>query len=260
MLDTGPVLDLSVLIPVYNEVENVGPLHAELDAVLGPLAAPLRADLRRRRLDRRDGGEARGRSRTPTPSTSGSPSCAATAARPPRCRRRSTWRGGRSWCRWTATARTTRPTSPGCSTARPGLRRRLGLAARPQGHLADAQGPLVDRQPPGRPALGRPAPRLRLHAEGLPPHGARRGPALRRDAPVHPDLRHLARRPGHRAGRQPPAPDRRPDQVRPRPHLQRRARPDPDPLLPALRPAPDAPLRPRSGSASILLSFLMLRR
>jgi len=27
-------LDLSVLIPVYNEVENVGPLHAELDAVL----------------------------------------------------------------------------------------------------------------------------------------------------------------------------------------------------------------------------------
>ncbi len=31
----GP-LDLSVLIPVYNEVENVGPLHAELDAVLRP--------------------------------------------------------------------------------------------------------------------------------------------------------------------------------------------------------------------------------
>ncbi|MGZ3489558.1 MAG: hypothetical protein ACXVBY_22185, partial [Isosphaeraceae bacterium] len=32
-----PRLDLSVLIPVYNEVENVGPLHAELNAVLGPL-------------------------------------------------------------------------------------------------------------------------------------------------------------------------------------------------------------------------------
>jgi glycosyltransferase involved in cell wall biosynthesis len=31
-------LDLSVLIPVYNEVENVGPLHEELDAVLGPLS------------------------------------------------------------------------------------------------------------------------------------------------------------------------------------------------------------------------------
>ena len=38
-----PCLDLSVLIPVYNEVENVGPLHAELDAVLGPL--PLRYEL-----------------------------------------------------------------------------------------------------------------------------------------------------------------------------------------------------------------------
>ncbi|ODT97516.1 MAG: glycosyl transferase [Planctomycetes bacterium SCN 63-9] len=32
-------LDLSVLIPVYNEVENVGPLHAELDAVLRPSGA-----------------------------------------------------------------------------------------------------------------------------------------------------------------------------------------------------------------------------
>jgi len=32
--DPPPCLDLSVLIPVFNEVENVGPLHAELDAVL----------------------------------------------------------------------------------------------------------------------------------------------------------------------------------------------------------------------------------
>ena len=29
-----PAIDLSILIPVYNEVDNVGPLHAELDAVL----------------------------------------------------------------------------------------------------------------------------------------------------------------------------------------------------------------------------------
>jgi glycosyltransferase involved in cell wall biosynthesis len=31
-------IDLSVLVPVFNEVDNVGPLHAELDAVLRPLA------------------------------------------------------------------------------------------------------------------------------------------------------------------------------------------------------------------------------
>ena len=30
-------IDLSVLIPVFNEVDNVGPLHAELDVVLRPL-------------------------------------------------------------------------------------------------------------------------------------------------------------------------------------------------------------------------------
>ena len=31
-------IDLSVLIPVFNEVDNVEPLHAELDGVLRPLA------------------------------------------------------------------------------------------------------------------------------------------------------------------------------------------------------------------------------
>jgi glycosyltransferase involved in cell wall biosynthesis len=33
---TGAPVDLSVLIPVYNEVDNVEPLHAELDATLRP--------------------------------------------------------------------------------------------------------------------------------------------------------------------------------------------------------------------------------
>jgi glycosyltransferase involved in cell wall biosynthesis len=33
-VESPPCLDLSVLIPVYNEVANVGPLHAELNAVL----------------------------------------------------------------------------------------------------------------------------------------------------------------------------------------------------------------------------------
>jgi len=34
MSDAEPSLDLSVLIPIFNEVENVGPLHAELEATL----------------------------------------------------------------------------------------------------------------------------------------------------------------------------------------------------------------------------------
>lgn len=38
-----PPVDLSVLVPVYNEVENVGPLHEELTAALGPL--PLRYEV-----------------------------------------------------------------------------------------------------------------------------------------------------------------------------------------------------------------------
>ena len=37
MSDAEPPLDLSVLIPVYNELANVGPLHEELDATLRPL-------------------------------------------------------------------------------------------------------------------------------------------------------------------------------------------------------------------------------
>jgi glycosyltransferase involved in cell wall biosynthesis len=39
----APEIDLSVLIPVYNEVDNVGPLHDELDRVLR--ATPLRYEL-----------------------------------------------------------------------------------------------------------------------------------------------------------------------------------------------------------------------
>ena len=129
-------------------------------------------------------------------------------------------------------------------TLESGVRRRLGLAAEPARRLPQPQDPLADRQPPGRPHLGRAAPRLRLHAQGLSPTGPRWRPALRRDAPVHPDLRRLARGKSDRAGREPSAPNRRQDQVRPGPNLQRRARPDPDPLPPEVRPAADPLLRP----------------
>src|SRR5262249_48616015 len=71
----------------------------------------------------------------------------------------------------------------------PGVRRRLRLAPRPARHVPGGEGPLVGRQPDRGADLGGAAARLRLHDEGLPPQGARRGPTLRRDAPVHPDLR-----------------------------------------------------------------------
>ena len=201
-------IDLSVLIPVYNEVDNVAPAARGA----GPrscASVPLRYELIFVDDGSTDGtrGEARRRSRTPTPSTSASPSCGATAARPPRSRRRSTWRGGRSSCRWTATARTTRPTSPGSSSGST----RASTSSRAGGKTGRTRCltrkvPSLDRQPAGRADLGRPAPRLRLHAEGVPPPRARRRAALRRDAPVHPDLRHLARGARHRDGRQPPRP------------------------------------------------------
>ena len=133
--DSGRVrsdpLDLSVLIPVFNEVDNVEPLHAELDAVLRALAlryelifvddgstdgtaARLEAIQRARSRARpgrvpaaqlRPDGGLVGRARPGT-------------GRDPRAhRRRSPERPGRH------------PPAPGA--ARSGLRRRLGLAQGP---------------------------------------------------------------------------------------------------------------------------------
>ena len=119
---------------------------------------------------------------------------------------------------WTATSRTTRPTSPvslqrleGRTAGQPTepLRRGLRLAPEPPGQGVRPQAPLAHRQPPHQLHLRRPPPRLRLLAQGLPPRGPPGREALRRDAPLHPHLRELARRARHRAGRQPPRPARR---------------------------------------------------
>ena len=183
-----------MLIPVYNEQANVVPLHAELTAVLGGM--PLDYEL----IFVDDG------------STDG------TAARlveiqdadPEHVRIASLRRNYGQTAALSAALDLARgevlvpidgdgQNDPAdiprlARAARPGLRRRLGLAAESQGPLVDPEGAVLDRQPPGRTALGCRAPRLRLHAQGLPPPGPRRRPALRRDAPVHPDFRHLARR------------------------------------------------------------------
>ena len=80
-------------------------------------------------------------------------------------RRRSTWRGARSSCRWTATARTTRPTSPGCS------RRSSKGYDVVSGWRRNRQDALLTRKVPSRIAnrlvariSGVRAARLRLHA------------------------------------------------------------------------------------------------
>ena len=109
-----PGLDLSVLIPVFNEVDNVGPLHAELDAVLGSTGL-------RYELIFVDDGSIDGTAAQLESIQARDPehvrvvflwrNCGQTAALRPHW----TWLEARSWCRSTATARTTPPTSPGYS-------------------------------------------------------------------------------------------------------------------------------------------------
>ena len=89
-------IDLSVLIPVYNEVDNVEPLHAELDARAARRPLALRADLR-------DDGSTDGTAarleaiqRRRPGARAGRVPAGATAARPRRSRRRWTWRAARS--------------------------------------------------------------------------------------------------------------------------------------------------------------------
>ena len=107
-------LDLSVLIPVFNEVENVEPLHAELDAVLRPLS--LHYELIFVDDGSTDGTAARLeqiQARDPEHVRAAFlwRNCGQTAALSAAL----DLRGARSSCRWTATARTTRPTSQSCS-------------------------------------------------------------------------------------------------------------------------------------------------
>ena len=72
-------------------------------------------------------------------------------------------------------------------------------------HQAEGQArlqaaPLQDRQLDHLPGHRGQAPRLRLHAQGLPPRGRQAHPALRRDAPLHPGHRqHHGRRPSPRS-------------------------------------------------------------
>ena len=86
--------DLSVLIPVYNEVANVAPLHAELTTVLGGM--PLRYELIFVDDGSTDGTSARlGEIQDADPEHVRVAFSGGTSARPPRCRPGSTSRGAR---------------------------------------------------------------------------------------------------------------------------------------------------------------------
>ena len=129
-------LQLSVVIPFYDEEENVAPLLAELRPVLDGTGPDLRGAARRRREPRRDGSPApcrrRGLARGPACS-----SWSRTRARRARCCAASTPRRAGSSSRSTATARTTRPTSRAAAGARRGRhggrRARQAAATRPCG-------------------------------------------------------------------------------------------------------------------------------
>ena len=106
-------MELSIVIPLFNERDNLAPLHEELARVLGAAAVVVRDPLRRRRQDRRQrrraahdqgGRPARARVAARAQLRTDRGAGLRTASRPP-----ATW-----WSRSTATARTIRPTSRAC--------------------------------------------------------------------------------------------------------------------------------------------------
>ena len=155
--------------------------------------------------------------------------------------------------------------------ARRGLRRRLGLAR-------DRKDTLVTRKLPSwaANALISRISGVQLHDYGCTLKAYRRAvlsgrAPLRRDAPLHPDLRRAAGRARHRGGRAPPPAPARHDQVRPRPRAQRdprsaagavpvEVRHQADPRLRQVRPR--QPVRSRSCAfvAADLLQVLLGRQ
>ena len=117
-----------------------------------------------------------------------SSSSAATSGRPPRWRPGSKRSRATSSSSWTATSRTTRPRSRACSR-----RWKRATSTSSAAGARTARTPRSAASCPSRIAnwliskvSGVAAPRLRLHAQGVPPRGAGERAAVRRDAPLHP--------------------------------------------------------------------------
>ncbi len=131
---------------------------------------------------------------------------AAAADRPRPCRPASTTPAARSSSPWMATCRTTQLTFKLRLEARRRLRPRVRLAKGSAGSSHQAQFSQPRGQWPHLAHDGRPSPRLRLLAQGLPPRGAGGNRALRGDAPLHSGLRLLERGSDRRGAGDPPRP------------------------------------------------------
>ena len=140
---------------------------------------------------------------------------------------------------------------------RRGVRRRLGLAARPQGPTHHPQDTFLERQLAVEPLDWRAAARQRLRAQGLPQIGpGQRGPLLRH-APLHSHPSGQQGSPGRRSRGRPSTPPIRHQQVRTVTDLEGAAghlHPDHDhPVLPSARAVvrPAQPADPRRLDSSL---------
>ena len=236
-------LDLSVVIPVYNESPNLEELHRELTETLGAWGRSYEVLF----VDdgsRDDSYEILARLQARRPARPGGPIPA--QLRPDggllgRVRLRP--RAGHRHVGRRSAERSARHPGAGREAGR-GLRHRLRLAARSEGQVADAPRAVDHRQPADLERDRRRPARLRLLAEGVPGRGGEAAAALRRDAPLHPGDRQRAGRQGHRDGGEPPAADGRHVEVRPVAHDPRDPRPADGQVPAEVRDAAAADLRP----------------
>ena len=95
-MDAAARVDISVVVPLYNEKDNLGDLHQQLSPALAPLGRPFEIVL----VDdgSTDGTRERAAGARGSATRASWPCCCAgTSARPPPSRRASTARAATSW-------------------------------------------------------------------------------------------------------------------------------------------------------------------
>ena len=184
----GAAPSVSVLLPAYNEAENLAELVPEIGEVLERPGEPTRSSSSTTAAPTAPAASMRAL-RSATCAASG---CAATPGKSAAPRRRARARAGRaSSCSWTPTARTTPRRCPASSTHLDGGPRPGDRAPR------DAQRPVHQARPPRssttappRKVTGVPGSRLQQRPQGDDPRAGRDvARALRRAPPLHPGAR-----------------------------------------------------------------------